>query len=843
MGRMIQPYLNRALPQLPIDDCLPGLVTALAENHAAVLVAAPGAGKTSRVPLVLLDQDWLKGNKIIVLEPRRLAARSAAAHMARLLGEEVGQTVGYRVRLDTRTSTATRIEFVTEGVFSRMILADPELKGIGAVIFDEFHERSLDGDMGLALVLESFEALRPDLRLLVMSATIDGAKVASLLQEASDSMGCRQIKTIESVGRSYPVSIQYQSGKPDERLEEMMARTIRAALQQYEGSLLCFLPGQAEIRRVTGLLQSLPSNVSVFPLYGALDPTDQASAIAPSPANCRKIVLATSIAETSITIDGVTVVIDSGISRVPRYEPDTGLTRLVSVRASKASIDQRAGRAGRTAPGTAIRLWHEGQTGSLPDYERPEILEADLCALALDLVQWGVKDPSQLKWLDLPPRQAWKEAVDLLRQFDAVTDDLSLTEHGQALCALPLPPRLARMVVRAKDHDMAFDAAFLAVLVNERGLGGPSTDIVSRFDNALREKSDRSRKAQNLARQISGKVAALHNAATLSIGAILSFAWPERIAQRMSVQADGSSIFLLANGRRAKVDGLSSLAKEEYLVISDLQGSAGSARILAAAAISLDEISSLHRNTIRSERLVIFDRQSARFRVRKQQRFGAIELSAGYDTPQASDDLAAKVMEQLREDGLDRLTISKEVRAFICRAQFLHLLYPDEVGNFSEPALLADLEEWLLPMAENVRGFSDLTSEKIMQGLQLRLGYENQQRLERLVPRSFQLPSGSIHALHYEGDKVILRARVQEFFGMKIHPAILNGKVPLTLEFLSPAMRPIQKTEDIARFWHGSWGDVRKDLRGRYPKHFWPEDGATAMATSTVKSKMTNSKE
>lgn len=840
---MLTKYHQLNLPDLPIDDCMAELLEVLGNKKFAVLVAPPGAGKTTRVPLAILGQKWLKNQKIIMLEPRRLAARSAAYHLAELLGEKPGETIGYRVRMDSKVGKDTRLEIVTDGVFTRMILEDPELSGIGAVIFDEYHERSMDGDLGLALAIECADAFRPDLRILPMSATIDGAKVANLFDKTFGKNVSEKTPVITSLGRTFPVEILHQSKSPDARLEETMANAIKTTLRKTQGSLLCFLPGQGEIERVHQSLGPMPENVEVFKLYGALDHKEQSRAVRPAAGNKRKVILATSIAETSLTIDGVTTVIDSGLARVPVYEANTGLTRLKTVKASKASITQRAGRAGRTAPGLALRLWHEGQTGSLPDYERPEILEADLTALVLDLAQWGVFDPAQLRWLDEPPQKSWKEAKSLLLFLEAIDENGALTVHGKKIRALGLSPRLANMVVKAAEYGATPIAARLAMVLSERGLGGTGVDLSVRLENLSKDRSPRGKEANKHVERIV-KQAVGHAGSTksnsprdpdISVGALLSFAWPERIAERMSDGPDGNTMFRLANGRRAKMDTATNLSKEKYIVVSDLQGAASSARIFGAASILEEEIKLHHVRSIIRERTAEFDQANDKVKIRSTEKIGSVILSAINAPISDTDDIPTLLIQQLREKGLEKTLASKSVSSFRTRAEFLHKIMPQEVPSFSLEELRRDLEYWLLPMIPGASSFKEIDSEKIIEGLKLRLGYSNIQKLDQAVPKTFMLPSRSSHALEYGENEVTLRARVQEFYGLNQHPSILDGKLPLTLEFLSPAMRPIQKTNDIVGFWRGSWSDVRKDMRGRYPKHYWPEDPASALATTRAK--------
>ena len=822
------------LPPLPIDACLPELRETVAGQNCAVLVAAPGAGKTTRVPLALLDEAWTKGGRIIVLEPRRIAARAAASHMASLLGEQPGETVGYRVRMDSKVSTRTRIEVVTEGVFTRMALEDPELSGIAAVLFDEFHERSLDGDLGLALALDIQGALREDLRILPMSATIDGAKVAGLLGGAP---------VIESEGRAYPVEIRYARRDPDERAEDSVAAAIRTALREETGSILAFLPGQGEIMRCASRLEdSLPPDTDICPLYGALSPAEQDRAIRPAPEGHRKVVIATSIAETSITIDGVRIVIDSGLARVPRFEPGTGLTRLETIRASRASVDQRAGRAGRTAPGIAIRLWHEGQTSALPDAAAPEILESDLSGLVLDLASWGVTDPATLKWLDLPPGPAWNEAVTLLRSLDCLNEDGTITKEGAAMRAMPLPPRLAHMVLEGARHGAARDAAMLAMLVTERGLGGNVPDLAERLERAGRDQGRRARDVrQAAARQakqaekaaMAEKSAGKTSGAMLSAGGLLSLAWPDRIAKRVGQNGQGEALFRLANGRQARMAETSPLGRAEFLVAAEIQGSAGNARILSGAQISAEEIELLHGHHIREERLVEAD-DSGRLRARKVTRIGTLELSSKPDSITAADDAGTLLIAHIRGGGLEVLDFGHAAE-FRHRLGFLHHHLPERFPDVSDEALLGTLETWLGPFIGNATSLAQVTPDKLHDALAFLVGHANAADTDCLAPARFVTPAGSAIRLRYEGEKAILQVRVQEMFGTSVHPAILDGKLPLVVELLSPAGRPVQTTLDLPGFWHGSWRDVRSEMRGRYPKHVWPEDPANAQPTARAK--------
>ena len=594
------PTLPRAFaPPLPIDAVLDALTGTLAARNAAVLVAPPGAGKTTRVPLALLDAPWLAGGRIVMLEPRRIAARASAERMAGTLGEPVGERVGYRVRFGSKVSRATRIEVVTEGIFAQQVLNDPELNGVAAVLFDEFHERSLDADLGLALARDVQTGLREDLRILVMSATLDGARVARRLGDAP---------VVASEGRAFPVETRHVGRKPDLPIERQMADVIATALRAEAGSVLAFLPGAAEIRRTEGLVRERvqDASVDIVPLFGALDAAVQDRAIAPPPPGRRKVVLATSIAETSLTIEGVRIVVDSGLARVPRYEPDIGLTRLETVRASRAAVDQRRGRAGRTAPGICYRLWDEPQTASLAAYTVPEILSADLSSLVLDLAQWGVHDLATLSFLDPPPLPALTEARNLLRELGALDGDGRITDEGRKLRALALPPRLARMIVDAAGFGMAREAADIAAILTERGLGGDSVDLDARLDQYRRDRSPRAASAKQLARRWAGQVSSSFappgEGEQLSTGALLALAFPDRVARNR-----GGGGFVLANGRGAALDPASPLARAPYIAVGELAGTAARGRILLAAPITQGEIEARFADHIETRDEVAFD--------------------------------------------------------------------------------------------------------------------------------------------------------------------------------------------------------------------------------------------
>jgi ATP-dependent helicase HrpB len=813
---------------LPIDAALPELTAALRARNAAVLVAPPGAGKTTRVPLVLADEPWAQKRRILVLEPRRLAARAAAERMAKTLGERVGDTVGLRVRFGSKISARTRIEVVTEGIFTRLVLDDPMLEGIAAVLFDEFHERSLDADLGLALARDVQQGLREDLRLLVMSATIDGARVAKLLGDAP---------VVAAQGRAFPVETRYV-GRDARPIEPQIADAVVRAMRADPGSLLAFLPGAAEIRRTQRLLDGrLDSSADVVALYGALAGDEQDRAIAPSPPGRRKIVLATSIAETSITIDGVRIVIDSGLSRVPRYEPDVGVTRLETVRVSRAAADQRRGRAGRTEPGVCYRLWDEPQTAALEPFSRPEILSADLSSFALDLAAWG-SGPEQLGFLDPPPRPALAEAKALLGELGALDADGRISEEGRKLRRLPLPPRLARMVVDAAAEDAALPAAEIAVLIGERGLAGDDADLTLRLDALRRDRSPRARDARAMAKRWaeiaspptpnpSAQVGGESN-----VGSLLALAYPERIAKNRGGAAGG---FILANGRGAQVDAASPLARQSYLAVAELTGSAASGRILLAAPITLAEIEARFTDRITAHDEITFDPASASLRMRRLRRLGAIALAEQPMPVTASEEAARMLAEGVARLGIERLPWTKALRQWRDRIMFLRAAEGGEWPDLSDAALAADVDG-LASMLAGKTSLAELSADEFGTALAARLPFRLHRRLEDEAPTHFEAPTGSRVPIDYEaqgGPKIAIR--VQELFGLDRHPAIAGGKIPLVVELLSPAQRPVQTTRDLLGFWRGSYAAVRAEMRGRYPKHPWPEDPIAATATRRAK--------
>jgi ATP-dependent helicase HrpB len=815
------------LSPLPIDAVVPELTAALRANNAAVLVAPPGAGKTTKVPLVLANENWVKDRRILVLEPRRLAARAAAERMARTLGERVGETVGLRVRFGSKVSRKTRIEIITEGIFTRLILDDPMLDGIAAVLFDEFHERSLDADLGLALARDAQQGLREDLRILVMSATIDGARVAGLLGNAP---------VIESEGRAFPVETRY-AGRDAGMIEPQMADTISRAMRAEPGSVLAFLPGTAEIRRTQMQLENRTDALTdVVALYGALAGDEQDRAILPAPPGRRKIVLATSIAETSITIEGVRIVVDSGLARVPRYEPDVGVTRLETVRVSRAAADQRRGRAGRTEPGVCHRLWDEPQTAALEPFARAEILAADLSSFTLDLAAWSAK-PEKLVFLDPPPRAALTEAETLLAELGAIDGDGRITAEGRRLRQLPLPPRLARMVIDAGAEGGALQAAELAALIGERGLGGDDIDLHGRLNALHRDRSNRGRDARAMAQrwaEIASQSPTLQGGGEqTSVGALLALAYPERIAKN---RGGGSGAFLLMNGRGANVDRASPLVREPYLAVAELTGTAAQGRILSAAAITLDEIETRFASRIEARDEVTFDAASGSLRGRRSRRLGAITLTEQPIQVEPNDDTANLLADKISGGGIDRLPWSKAIQQWRDRVMFLRRSEGDEWPDLSDTTLAQSAREWLPPLLAGKTSLDAIAPDQFAAALGELLPWPLKRRLDAEAPTHFAAPTGSQVAIDYEaegGPKIAIR--VQELFGLDRHPTIAGGKIPLLIELLSPAHRPVQTTRDLPGFWRGSYAAVRTEMRGRYPKHPWPDDPISAPATRRVK--------
>ena len=809
---------------LPVEAVLPNLRASLSADNKAVLIAPPGAGKTTMVAPVLLDEPWCDG-QILLLSPRRLAARAAAERMADLAGEPVGKSIGYATRLDSKHSAATRILVLTEGIFRNRILADPELAGVSAVLFDEVHERNIDSDFALALTLDVQEAFRPDLRLVAMSATLDGERFAKLMDNAP---------VIESEGRSYPLRHIYAGRDATKRVEESVATVVREALRDEEGDILAFLPGVREIDRVAEIIEEKSGEALVHKLHGQIDPADQRRAIRRDSQGSRKVILATSIAETSLTIDGVRIVVDSGLARRPRYDKAAGITRLVTERVSQAAATQRAGRAARQGPGVAYRLWEQAATAGLIPFDPPEILESDLTALVLDCALWGA-EPQSLRWLDAPPPSAIAEGKARLMALEALDPDGRVTAHGRAMAALPLPPALAHMLIRGYEIGKGDLAAELAVLLSERGLGGNDSDLETRLSRWRQDKGRKADAARALARRWTGlgaKLGAVHsapraNALPLDLPALVATAYPDRLAKRRST--DGAD-WISAGGRGFKLDPHSPLARSDWLAIADVQGAAGGARILSAAA--LDEASVMQHFAARIEtrRQVSYDPATARVSAERQTRLGAITLKSGPDDAPDAHAIAQALRDAVAKHGLSILPWSKAAIALRHRAAY--------AGNesLSDRALLETLDTWLMPLLTGKRRLEAVEAGALTQALQGVLGWDEMQRVERLAPSHFTTPAGTAHAIDYDAEAgPTVEARMQAFFGLAQHPTIGQPPVPLILSLTSPAGRPIQTTRDLPGFWAGSWRDVAKEMRGRYPKHPWPDDPASATATVRTK--------
>ena len=781
---------------LPIDDVLADIVATLAHSTSCVLQAPPGAGKTTRVPLALLEAPWLAGRKIIMLEPRRLAARAAASYMSHLLNDDVGGVVGYRIRFDTRVGSRTRIEVVTEGVLTRMLQSDAALEEYGVVIFDEFHERSLHADLGLALTLQSRAMLREDLRIVVMSATLETAAVAQLLGNAP---------IIASSGRSFPVETQYLGRSAG------IVRAVQTALYETDGDVLVFLPGQAEIHRALDALSSdVDNNTYVVPLYGNLTQPEQDRAIAPAPRGRRKVVLATSIAETSLTIEGVRAVVDSGLMRVPRFDARIGMTRLETINVTRASADQRRGRAGRVAPGVCYRLWSAHEDAGLVPHTRPEILEADLAPLALDLAAWGVRDPNELQWLDAPPASAFAQARELLRELGALADNCDITTHGKRMASLPLHPRLAHMLLRAKSLGAGALACDLAAQLND-GRKGEAAHYRRLLHVAANERADDASKT----------------------GLLLAFAYPDRIGEKREERGR----FLLRNGRGAWLDKTHPNAGDDFIVAAELEGSGRDSRVFMAAAISEDEIREHFADQIERERVVAIN-DTGTVQVVVRERLGAIVLKERGAAAEPGE-IEAALLEDVRKRGVDALAWRESARELRNRIAFLRNTLGNEWPDVSAGALELNLEEWLLPGLHGARRRSDVDNIDLHEALLRLLPWQLRAQLDRLAPTHLEVPSGSHSRIDYsDANAPFVAVRLQEVFGMHETPR-LAGRVPLTMHLLSPARRPVQVTRDLASFWKSGYFEVKKELKGRYPKHYWPDDPMVAEATR-IRRKNTN---
>ena len=839
--------MNGDLSSLPINDVLPALYEALASSQAAVLSAPPGSGKTTAVPLALLQQPWLQGQTILMLEPRRLATRASAARMAELLGEKVGDCVGYRVRFDSQVSKHTRIEVVTEGILTRRLQRDPELEGVGLVIFDEFHERNLHADLGLALCLDILQGLRNDLRLLVMSATLDTAAVSALLGDAP---------VISGDGQSFPVEIKYLDEAPKKRITDTTVRAVKQAVAEQQGDILVFLPGVGEIRRVNEVLSTVLPGIQVCPLYGDLSREAQDQAIRPHPQGQRRVVLATAIAETSLTIEGITTVVDAGLSRLPRFDPNTGLTRLETVKVSRAAADQRAGRAGRLGPGVSYRLWTSSTQSSLQAHTSPEIMDADMAPLALELAQWGVADPVQLNWLDTPPSGAYAQAQGLLKRLNALDEQGRITAAGRRMATLALHPRLAHMLLQAEAAGQGDTATDLAALLSERDLI-PKTmgelkpvDIEQRLQLLLywREQGTKAaikaggdarvcRQVDKLSRQYRRSLKSNSSKLTSdkpSIGSLLAHAYPDRIAQ---LRAASNSSYLLSSGRGASLPEGDLLSGCDYLVAAQLDAGTSEGRIFLAAPVALSEIRSVQKNHIKTISSVRWDSREQAVSSQEEERLDALMLSGHAIKKVDSEATCRAMLDGIKQMGIGALPWSDALRSWQARVLSLRQWQPDKGWpDVSDKTLTETLESWLAPWLDGITRKSHLQRLDLEAILYSTLEWEKQQALKQGAPTSIQVPSGSQKKLTYQqGEPPVLAVRLQEMFGLADTPTVCWGEVPIVLHLLSPAQRPIQVTQDLRGFWERTYTEVKKELKGRYPKHYWPDDPWNAKPTARAK--------
>ncbi len=840
-------------PALPIDAALPELMRAMATSSRTLLCAPPGAGKTTRVPLALLGAEWCAARSILVLVPRRLAARNAAAFMAGLLGEPVGHTVGYQIRMDRRIGPHTRIEVLTEGVLTRRLQRDPDLKGVACVIFDEFHERHLQADLALALCLDLQSVLHPDLRLLVMSATLDVDPLRALLANP-------RVVTTDVV--QHPVETRYLPQAPNVDLTRGVCRVIRQALGEYEGSLLAFLPGAREIRSAARRLKQhpLPDEVDLHPLYGKLSQREQSAALAPAPAPRRKVVLATNIAETSLTIDGVQVVVDSGYCRSPRLDAKSGMSRLITRRISRVSARQRRGRAGRNGPGTCLRLWDRGVHAGLVTSDLPEILAADLAPLALELAAWGCGDSAQLRWLDPPPSAALSQARRLLHHLEALDAEGRITAHGRRLVGLPLHPRLAHMVVKAAALDLGQVACRIAALLDERDplrfeAGNYSADLQMRLALLLdtpaapaaadlRARANTltriRRIAADLERQLGLPGAAIAPPSGATVGRLLAWAYPERLALRRRRRPGH---FLLANGRAARVDPEDPLAAEEMLVAAHLDGQRRQARVFLAAAYDRALLETQFADQLETRRTVRWDVDRQRVMATVTQHLGALLLTDRVWPSPPQERVTAALTDGLRQSGVEALPWNRDLTQWVQRAQFVAKRWADSDPwpQFDPDTLMAELHLWLEPFLQGCRALREVTADRLRRALVARLSWSQQRALDRMAPSHVTVPSGSRLPIDYGSDPPILRVRIQEMFGADETPTIADGRQPLRLHLLSPAQRPMQITQDLAQFWRTGYPQVKKELHGRYPRHHWPEDPGAAAPTARAKARKAKS--
>ena len=829
----------------PIEDILMDLKKQLSCHKNAVLVAPPGAGKTTRIPLALLEETWLTGKKILILEPRRLAARSAARYMSKLLGQQVGETVGYRIRFDTCIGLSTRIEVITEGVLTRMLQTDPMLQNVGIVIFDEFHERSIHADLGLALCLQSQGIFREDLKLLVMSATLDASSVAKMMGDAS---------IIVSEGISFPVETHYLSRSVIGPIKAAVTQKVQEALDDTQGDILVFLPGVGEIHAVAFRLLELGigQQVAIAKLYGALSQADQDLAILPDPMGKRKIVLATSIAETSITVEGVRVVIDSGFMRVPRFSPRTGMMHLATVKVSRGAADQRRGRAGRVATGYCYRLWTTQEECTYENQSAPEMLEADLAPLALELAAWGAR-PEELLWLDAPPLAAYAQATELLQQLGALSEIGQITTHGRKMTEVGLHPRLSHMILQAMNFGYGGLACEIAALLGQRNLfqgkkSVPDADLGLRIE-ALRHGSGGLGSGYSLGytmddsvyRRLQIDIRHLEKAFSVppnravddhhACGLVLAFAYPDRIGQ-----GRGDGRFLLRNGRGAAFKEPQALARENYLVAAEMGGEAGPEnRIFLGAAISEVELRRHFHEQIVVQEVIVWDHEAMAVRARRYESLGSIILSnIPISKPDPVEVLSALIA-GIRQEGMNVFAWTKSAYQFRQRLAFMHYFQP-EWPDVSDEGLLGTLEQWLGPYLYGMSRWDQLQHLPILTALESMLTWQQRKHLDDWAPTHISVPSGQRIPIDYrQPSNPFIAVRLQQMFGLQETPLIGQGRVPLTLHLLSPAQRPVQVTKDLTSFWQNAYFAVKKDLMGRYPKHYWPDNPLEAMPTNRLK--------
>lgn len=802
---------------LPVMAVMPALLASMRAIPNAVLIAPPGAGKTTMVAAALLDEGYCSG-QILLLSPRRLAARMAAERISENLGATLGGLVGYATRLDSKYGANTRILLITEGIFRNRIISDPELSGVSAVLFDEVHERSIDSDFGLALALEAQAAFRPDLRLLAMSATLDGSRFSKLMNDAP---------VLESEGKRWPLEYLYVGRRAELPIEIDIVRTVRQALIEQMGDILVFLPGVREIDRAFDALGDCGPDIIVHKLHGQIDPVAQRLAVRRDAQGRRKVIFATNIAETSLTIDGVRVVIDSGLARRARFDQAAGVTRLVTERASLSAATQRAGRAARQQAGVAYRLWEEAGNGGLPPFDPPEILESDLAPLLIDCARWGENDPAKLRWLDQPPAAAVQQARKLLMSVEALDAQGRITAHGTSLANLPLPPNLAHMVVTAAHSGQAEDAAMLAVLLQERGLGGQSEDIDARYERFARERGAKAEAARKLAQRIARLCSGGRNGEPLSIGGLIATAFPDRIAKRRDAKGER---WISAMGRGLQLDVASPLARAEWLAVADVQGAASGARILSAALLTEAEIIGRFGHRIINQEILSYDKNADRVEARVQRRLGAIVLSEGRIENPDPLTVASALLAAVRDIGIDVLPWSAAARALRERALFAG------IAALSDEALAQNAEQWLLPLLGKVNRLRDVAPSGLAQALDNLLGWDARTRIDQIAPASFKSAAGTTHDIDYTAEAgPTVELRVQALFGLDTHPLVGVDRIPLVLSLTSPAGRPIQTTRNLPEFWRGSWRDVAKEMRGRYPKHNWPDAPWESVASLKTK--------